>query len=64
MSGRSATLWMNSDYHYLQVLTGDTLGPDKRRHGVAIEPMTCPPNAFRTGVDLIVLRPGEEIRLE
>jgi hypothetical protein len=26
--------------------------------------MTGPPNTFRTGVDLIVLRPGEDIRLE
>jgi aldose 1-epimerase len=26
---------------------------------VAVEPMTCPPNAFRTGVDLIVLQPGD-----
>ena len=26
--------------------------------GIAIEPMTCPPNALRTGVDLIELEPG------
>ena len=26
--------------------------------------MTCPPNAFRSGVDLIVLQPSEDIRLE
>jgi aldose 1-epimerase len=25
---------------------------------LAIEPMTCPPNAFRSGTDLIVLQPG------
>jgi aldose 1-epimerase len=63
-SGRSATLWMSRDYRYAQVFSGDTLAPEKRRRGLAIEPMTCPPNAFRSGVDLIVLRPGEEIRLE
>jgi aldose 1-epimerase len=41
------------------VYTGDTLEPaDRRRTGIAIEPMTCPPNAFRTGVDLIELEPG------
>ena len=41
------------------VYTGDTLEPaSRRRHGVAIEPMTCPPNAFRTGVDVIELEPG------
>lgn len=55
---------MSRDYRYVQVFSGDTLGPDKRRRGLAVEPMTCPPNAFRTGVDLMVLRPGEDIRLE
>ncbi len=63
-SGRSATLWMGSRYRYAQVFTGDTLAPDRRRRGLAIEPMTCPPNAFRTGNDLIVLRPDESITLE
>ena len=63
-SGRSITLWMSNDYRYVQIFSGDTLSPDKQRRGLAIEPMTCPPNAFRTGVDLIVLRPAENIRLE
>jgi aldose 1-epimerase len=63
-SGRSATLWMSRDYRYVQLFSGDTLGPEKRRRGLAIEPMTCPPNAFRSGVDLIVLQPSEDIRLE
>jgi aldose 1-epimerase len=63
-SGRSATVWMSRAYRYIQVFSGDTLGSDKRRRSLAIEPMTCPPNAFRTGVDLIVLHPGEEVRLE
>jgi aldose 1-epimerase len=31
------------------------------RHSVAVEPMTCPPNAFRTGDALIRLEPGESI---
>jgi aldose 1-epimerase len=63
-SGRSATLWMGSRYRFAQVFTGDTLAPDKRRRGLAVEPMTCPPDAFRTGADLIVLRPGDSIMLE
>jgi aldose 1-epimerase len=29
------------------------------RHSIAVEPMTCPPNAFRTGESLIRLGPGE-----
>lgn len=62
-SGRSTTLWMGSKYRYAQV-SGDTLAPHRRRQGLAVEPMTCPPNAFRTGLDLIVLRPGEACTLE
>ena len=27
--------------------------------GIAIEPMTCAPNAFRSGDGLVVLQPGE-----
>jgi aldose 1-epimerase len=46
------------------VFSGDTLAPERRRQGLAIEPMTCPPNAFRSGRDLIVLRPGEATVLE
>lgn len=46
-------------YRYLQVFSGDTLAPSRRRQGLAIEPMTCPPNAFRTGDDVVVLEPGQ-----
>jgi aldose 1-epimerase len=37
--------------------TGDDR-PDVNRRSLAVEPMTCPPNAFRSGDDLIVLEPG------
>jgi len=53
------SLWMDASYRYVQVFSGDTLAPARRRCGLAVEPMTCPPNAFRTGADLIVLQPGE-----
>lgn len=46
-------------FHWLQVFTADTLpGPDYRR-AVAVEPMSCPPNALRTGTDLVRLEPEE-----
>ena len=45
-------------YRWPQVFTGDPLAPDRCRKAVAIEPMTCPPNAFVTGDDLLVLEPG------
>ena len=27
--------------------------------GIAVEPMTCPPDAFNSGTDLVVLRPEQ-----
>ena len=30
-----------------------------RRRSLAVEPMTCPPNALRTGEAVLVLEPGE-----
>jgi aldose 1-epimerase len=52
------TLWLDETYRCLQLFTGDPL-PDVSRRSLAVEPMTCPPNAFRTGEDLIRLEPGE-----
>lgn len=52
-------LWADSTYSVLQIFTGDTLRPDRRRLGLACEPMTAPPNALATGDGLIRLAPGE-----
>ncbi len=51
-------LWVDERYPYLMVFTGDPL-PDVDRRALAVEPMTCPPNAFRTGTDLVRLEPGQ-----
>jgi aldose 1-epimerase len=51
------TLWMDETYPYVMLFTGDPL-PDVNRRSLAVEPMTCPPNAFRTGDSLIHLEPG------
>jgi len=59
--GARVALWAGEGYGWLQVFTGDSLGPDRRRKAVAIEPMTCPPNAFATGDDLLVLEPGRAV---
>jgi aldose 1-epimerase len=57
--GRAVEVWVDEAFDYLQVYTGDTLEPvSRRRQAVAIEPMTCPPNAFASGVDVIRLEPG------
>jgi galactose mutarotase-like enzyme len=56
---RGVSVWMDGDYRYVQIFSGDTLAAADRRLSLAIEPMTCPPNAFRTGTDLMVIQPGE-----
>jgi aldose 1-epimerase len=58
-AGLTTALWMDAANNWLQVFTGDSLEPERRRAAVAVEPMTCPPNAFVTGQDLIVLQPRE-----
>ena len=55
------TLWMDGGFGYAMLFTGDTLS-DLARRAVAVEPMTCPPNAFRTGTGLLTLEPGETFR--
>ena len=55
--GVRRTLWVDDAFPYLMVFSGDTLG-DAARRSVAVEPMTCPPNAFRSGDDLVRLEPG------
>jgi aldose 1-epimerase len=59
--GAGAALWAGPGYRWLQVYTGDTLSQAHRRLAVAIEPMTCPPNAFASGTDLLMLEPGETV---
>jgi aldose 1-epimerase len=54
-------LWLDAGYPYLQLFTGDTIAPERRRQGLAVEPMTCPPDAFRSGEGLHVLEPGRTI---
>jgi len=57
-TGRGMTLWMDERFNYVMVYTGDTLPEANRRRSVAVEPMTCPPDALRSGTDLVVLPPA------
>ena len=58
-TGDAVELWCDERYDYLMVFTGDALpDPPRRRTGLAVEPMTCAPNAFRTGDGLEILPPG------
>lgn len=57
--GRTVALWCDEGYSLLQLYTGDTLAPERRRGGLGAEPMTCPPNALQSGEDIVRLEPGE-----
>ncbi len=54
-------LWAGPGYDWLQVFTGDGLAAGQRRRALAIEPMTCPPNAFATGAGRLALAPGDSV---
>jgi aldose 1-epimerase len=60
-AGARVGLWAGQGYRWLQVFTADSLSPGRRRKAVAIEAMTCPPNAFATTHDLLVLQPGDSV---
>jgi aldose 1-epimerase len=55
----AVSIWLDEAFRHLMLFTGDTL-PEagRRRKGLGVEPMTCPPNAFATGTDVIELEPG------
>jgi len=58
--GGVTRLWFDGAYPYVMVYSGDTLPQRQRRRGLAVEPMSCAPNAFASGAGLVALEPGEE----
>lgn len=57
-SGAGVELEWGTEWPWVQVHTGDKpVGPD--RLGLAVEPMTCPPDALHSGTDLVHLQPGQ-----
>ncbi|OZD00974.1 aldose epimerase [Rhodococcus sp. 06-235-1A] len=60
--GAATVLWTDSNFGWVQVFTADPANdqayPDRGR-ALAIEPMTCPPDALNSEIDLIVLEPGQ-----
>ena len=56
-SGRGAQLWQDESFGWVQAYNGvGPVGP--ANHAIAVEPMTCPPDAFNSGQGLITLAPG------
>ncbi len=61
--GRGATIWVDGSFGYLMVYTADKVGePQERRASIAIEPMSCPPDALRSGTSVVHLAPGDSWR--
>jgi aldose 1-epimerase len=60
--GRYVEVWADAGFGWWQVFTSDTLTGARHRAAVAVEPMTCPADAFRSGRDLITLEPGQTWR--
>lgn len=56
--GTGVGMAWDSTCPWLQIHTADKQPPAPNRVGLAVEPMTCPPDAFNSGVDLIRLEPG------
>jgi aldose 1-epimerase len=54
---RSTQLWWDDAFGCVQVFTPPEITPGRR--AIAIEPMTCPANAFNTGDALVTLQPGD-----
>ncbi|MBB5870567.1 aldose 1-epimerase [Allocatelliglobosispora scoriae] len=61
-SGETTRVWADENFRWWQIYSADTATGDRRRRSVAAEPMTCPPDALRSGRDLIVLEPGQSWR--
>ena len=57
--GRGVRMSWGPELPWVQVHTGDRPEPENHRRGLAVEPMTCPPDAFTSGIDLVRLGPGE-----
>lgn len=59
--GTRTQLWVDDSFPYIEIYTGNTLHPARRRRGLGVEPMTCAPNAFRSREGLIRLEPGHSL---
>ena len=58
--GKGAEMIFDAQSKWIQIHTADRDLQADSRMAVAIEPMTCPPDAFNSGIDLIVLEPGKK----
>jgi aldose 1-epimerase len=58
-AGREIEVWMDERFRYVHVYTADAVDdPARARAGIAVEPITCAPDAFNSGAGLEVIEPG------
>lgn len=57
--GCTAMTWVDQTYPIIELYTADTLSPQRKRRGLGTEPMTLPPNGFRTDTGVLRLEPGQ-----
>lgn len=55
------TMWFGDGLEWVQLFSGDPLNDPYRRSALAVEPMSCPPNAFGSGKGVIALKPGASV---
>ena len=61
-TGSGVEMTWDESCPWVQIHTADLPDPQQSRLGLAVEPMTCPPDAYNSGTDLIVINPGENHR--
>ena len=53
------TVWGDEAFTWAQVFTAKGADDEPGERGIAVEPMTCPADAFNSGQGLVVLAPGD-----
>lgn len=56
--------WDATGCPWVQLFTTDFPQQPFNRGALAVEPMSCPPNVFGNGIDLVTLNPGDEHRAQ
>lgn len=59
--GSGVKMTYDPSMKWVQIHTADRDGGLGSRTALAVEPMSCPPDAFNSGIDLITLNPGDDV---
>lgn len=63
-AGEGVRMRWDDRCRWLQLCIPGPHRPRLHRKALAVEPMSCPPDAFNSGTDLVVLRPGDAHSIE